>query len=107
MFNQIPSRKERRAFAKKLGLTGKKETLIQYRERIGRAQEFGKQLHLQHLQNQENFRINSEAKLEEGDSKQTRKERLHHHLHELGIDADLLEDAALRSVTTTGNFGSY
>jgi hypothetical protein len=49
----------------------------------------------------------SEEKLEEGDSKQTRKERLHHHLHELGIDADLLEDAALRSVTTTGNFGSY
>ena len=65
MFNQIPSRNERRAFAKKLGLTGKKETLIQYRERIGRAQEFGKQLHLQHLQNQENSRINSEAKLEE------------------------------------------
>ena len=64
MFNQIPSRKERRAFAKKLGLTGKKETLIQYRERIGRAQEFGKQLHLQHLQNQENLRINSE-KIEE------------------------------------------
>jgi hypothetical protein len=65
MFNQIPSRRERRSLAKKLGLTGKKESLKQYVERIGRAQEFGKQIHLQHLQNQENLRINSEANLEE------------------------------------------
>lgn len=31
-----------------------------------------------------------------------RRERLHYHLNELGVDADSLEDAALRSVTTTG-----
>jgi len=39
-------------------------------------------------------------------ARQNRKERLHYHLNELGIDADLLEDAALRSVTTTGKHGS-
>ena len=62
MFNQIPSRRERRSLAKKLGLTGKKESLKQFTERTRRSAEFGKQLHLQHLQNQENHRIN----LEEG-----------------------------------------
>jgi hypothetical protein len=65
MFNQIPSRKERRALAKKLGLIGKKESLTQYIERVGRAREFGKQIHLQHLQNGENARINSESNVEE------------------------------------------
>jgi hypothetical protein len=65
MFNQIPSRRERRAIARKFGLTKKKESLKEYSERIGRAQEFGKQIHLQHLQNQENLRIHSEANLEE------------------------------------------
>jgi hypothetical protein len=55
MFNQIPSRRERRALAKKLGLTGKKESLKQFTERTRRSAEFGKQLHLQHLQNQENY----------------------------------------------------
>jgi hypothetical protein len=66
MFNQIPSRRERRALAKKLGLTGKKESLKQFTERTRRSAEFGKQLHLQHLQNQENHRINLESNLEEG-----------------------------------------
>ncbi len=65
MFNQIPSRRERRAIARKFGLTKKKESLKEYVERVGRAQEFGKQIHLQHLQNQENLRINSESNLEE------------------------------------------
>ena len=32
-----------------------------------------------------------------------RKEKLHYHLNELGVDADSLEDASFRSVTTTGN----
>ncbi len=40
--------------------------------------------------------------VEESDARQIRKERLHHHLNELGVDADSLEDAAFRSVTTTG-----
>jgi hypothetical protein len=66
MFNQIPSRRERRALAKKLGLSGKKESLKQFTERTRRSAEFGKQLHLQHLQNQENHRINLESNLEEG-----------------------------------------
>jgi hypothetical protein len=65
MFNQIPSRRERRALAKKLGLSGKKESLSQFIERTRRSAEFGKQLHLQHLQNQENYRINLESNLEE------------------------------------------
>ena len=64
MFNQIPSRKERRALAKKLGLIGKKESLNEYLERSRRAREFGNQIHLQHLQNQENYRINLEANKE-------------------------------------------
>lgn len=35
--------------------------------------------------------------------RQRRRERLHFYLNELGMDADLLEDAAFRSVTTTGD----
>lgn len=65
MGNQIPSRKERRALAKKLGLIGKKESVSQFVERVGRAREFGKQIHLQHLQNSENARISSELNQEE------------------------------------------
>jgi len=38
------------------------------------------------------------------DARQLRKERLHYHLNELGVDADLLADAAFRSVTTTEGF---
>lgn len=60
MPDQFPSRKERRAFAKKLGLSGKKESLDQYIKRVGRAGEYGKQIHLQHLQNQENKRLDLE-----------------------------------------------
>jgi hypothetical protein len=60
----FPSRRERRAMAKSLGLTGKKETLSQMSERFKRSNEFGKMIHLQHLQNLENNRINSE-KIEE------------------------------------------
>lgn len=70
MFNQIPSRRERRALAKKLGLTGKKESLKQFTERTKRSAEFGKQIHLQHLQNQENNRINLESKLDEIEEKE-------------------------------------
>ena len=50
----IPSRKQRRALAKQFGLTKKKESFTQWTERIKRSQEFGKMLHLQHLQNVEN-----------------------------------------------------
>lgn len=41
---------------------------------------------------------------EEDDAREIRKERLHHHLNELGVDAELLSDAAFRSVTTTDGF---
>lgn len=64
MFNQIPSRRERRALAKKLGLVKKNESLKEYLERSKRSREFGNQIHLQHLQNQENYRINLEANKE-------------------------------------------
>jgi hypothetical protein len=47
-----------------MGLTKKKETLVQMSERFKRSNEFGKMIHLQHLQNLENSRINSE-KIEE------------------------------------------
>jgi hypothetical protein len=60
----FPSRRERRAMAKAMGLTGKKESLAQMSERFKRSNEFGKMIHLQHLQNLENTRINSE-KIEE------------------------------------------
>ena len=40
-------------------------------------------------------------------ARKNRRERLHHHLNELGIDSDSLEDAALRSVTTTGKHSSF
>lgn len=61
----FPSRRERRAMAKAMGLTKKKETLVQMSERFKRSNEFGKMIHMQHLQNMENSRINSE-KIEEG-----------------------------------------
>lgn len=38
----------------------------------------------------------------EDDARQNRKERLHYHLSEMGVDSGLLADAAFRSVTTTG-----
>jgi hypothetical protein len=60
----FPSRRERRAMAKAMGLTKKKENIVQMSERFKRSNEFGKMIHLQHLQNLENSRINSE-KIEE------------------------------------------
>jgi hypothetical protein len=56
----FPSRRERRAMVKSMGLMKKKETLVQMSERFKRSSEFGKMIHLQHLQNLENNRINSE-----------------------------------------------
>ncbi len=50
-----------------------------------------------------NLQINAE----EDNARHIRKERLHHHLNKLGIDADLLEEAAFCSVTTTGEFTSF
>jgi hypothetical protein len=58
--NNFPSRRERRALAKQFGLTKKKESLKEYSERVSRAQQLGKQIHLYHLQNQENARLNPE-----------------------------------------------
>ncbi len=60
----LPSRKERKALAKKLGLKKKKESFKEMVERFGRSQEYGKMIHLQHLQNQENSRINLEENIE-------------------------------------------
>jgi 23S rRNA (guanosine2251-2'-O)-methyltransferase len=41
---------------------------------------------------------------ENNNTRQCRKERLHFHLNELNVNTTLLEDAALRSVTTTDGF---
>ena len=60
------------------------------------------------------FRVNDDAlgttssigdlhiNVDDDKARQIRKERLHHYLRELGVDADLLEDATFRSVATTG-----
>ena len=53
----FPSRKERRAFAKKLGLKKKDETYDQWLERTRRSQEAGKQIHLQRLQQSYNEQL--------------------------------------------------
>lgn len=53
----FPSRRERRAFAKKLGLRKKDETYDQWLERTRRSQEAGKQIHLQRLQDSYNSQI--------------------------------------------------
>lgn len=42
--------------------------------------------------------------VDDDNSRQHRKERLHFHLHELNVNTTQLEDAALRSVTTTDGF---
>lgn len=65
MFNGVPSRRERRSLAKKLGLVKKKETFRETVERFARAQEMGKMLHLQHLQNIENQKKSDEVRIEE------------------------------------------
>lgn len=48
----------------------------------------------------------STSSREEDDAREIRKEKLHFHLNELGVDAELLADAAFRSVTTTDGFDS-
>lgn len=67
----LPSRKERKALAKKLGLKKKKESFKEMIERFGRAQEYGKMIHLQHLQNIENSRNNFDQNLEKEEQKPT------------------------------------
>lgn len=54
------SRRQRRDMAKKMGYLGKNETVAQQRERIRRAQEMGKMLHLHHLQNMKNMELQAE-----------------------------------------------
>jgi hypothetical protein len=61
----IPSRKERKAMVKAMGLKKKKESFKEMMERFKRSQEFGKVLHMMHLQNIEN---QQNPKLEETDS---------------------------------------
>jgi hypothetical protein len=57
----FPSRRERRAFAKKLGRKKKDETHKEWLERINRSHEAGKQIHLQRLQQSFNNQINAES----------------------------------------------
>jgi len=51
------SRRQRRQLAKQFGLLGKKESFDQMRERIGRAQKMGKQIHLKNLEDSMNNQI--------------------------------------------------
>jgi hypothetical protein len=64
----IPTRRQRRELAKQFGLNKEKESFTQWSERIKRSQEFGKMLHLQHLQNIENQ--NNPAVVEEASIEQ-------------------------------------
>jgi hypothetical protein len=56
----LPSRRERRALAKKFGLIKKNETLKERSERTMRSLEMGKMIHLAHLEEIENQRISKE-----------------------------------------------
>ena len=47
---------------------------------------------------------NAEDYSHEDKSRQLRRERLNHHLSELGVDASVLEEAAFRAATTTEGF---
>ena len=48
------ARRQRRELAKQFGYLGKKEGVIQMRERLQRSQKIGKQMHLQHLERVQN-----------------------------------------------------
>jgi hypothetical protein len=63
--NNFPSRRERKALAKQFGLVKKKETLKEWYARTSRSIELGKQIHLYHLQQQENNRLNPDQKEED------------------------------------------
>lgn len=57
--------------------------------------------------NDESTTKNNDSK-DDGDAqREIRRDRLHFHLQEIGIDADSLEDAAFRSVATTGNYNYF
>ena len=58
------SRKERRALAKSLGLIGQNETTEQWRERIRRSQEAGRQIDRQFQNNNESNMRNAAAEAE-------------------------------------------
>jgi hypothetical protein len=54
------SRRQRRQMAKQFGLLGKKESFSDMRERIRRAQQMGKQIHLKNLENNRNNQIEAD-----------------------------------------------
>lgn len=51
------SRRERREYAKRLGILSKKETYEQRMERLGRSRSAGEYLHTQHLQGIKNQQL--------------------------------------------------
>lgn len=55
------SRRERRMFAKKLGLTGKSETYDQMAQRYNRSIAAGRYLHTHHIQDMKNLEISEES----------------------------------------------
>lgn len=54
------ARKQRRAMAKALGYTNRNETMAQFKERVGRSSEMGKQFHLLHLERNMNDQLERE-----------------------------------------------
>lgn len=68
------SRRERRAFAKKLGLLGRKESVNQMMERFNRSKDAGDFIHTKHLQDIKNSQIQSEPELTESESNSQEEE---------------------------------
>ena len=60
----LPSGRERRALAKKLGLKKKKESFKEMMQRFTRSQEMGKMIHEMNLQYMENQRLSNDQKEE-------------------------------------------
>jgi len=57
------ARKQRRAMAKALGYTSRSETMGQFKERIKRSSEMGKQFHLLHLERSMNEQLEKERSI--------------------------------------------
>jgi len=62
----FPSRRERRALAKKMGLVPSNETVKQWTERTRRAKELGERINMMHLEKNVN-QNNSTAKMVQAD----------------------------------------
>ena len=68
------SRRERREFAKRLGLLGKKENIQEMIERFNRSKAAGEVLHTHHLQEIKNIQLENSKAPEDSDSETSEEE---------------------------------